>query len=209
MSDDVNTKLLMNRSLTESDGQTKRVLTLKDLTLQVRVPRYTWVERDTTCDSTFMLDTVEEVGQSICHKMHWVSTETPIILFMDNAGGHGSNNAKQEYERIIFENFNILVEWQVPNSPDTNLLDLGMWSTHQSLVERMHRLKRMDADALSRTVFEAFDLIDPGKIEHIYSKWEYVLDLIVKGEGTNDLVKMNRGLSKSLDDLPDISRFYC
>jgi hypothetical protein len=209
MSDDVNTKLLMNRSLTESDGQTKRVLTLKDLTLQVRVPRYTWVERDTTCDSTFMLDTVEEVGQSIRDKMHWVSTETPIILFMDNAGGHGSNNAKQEYERIIFENFNILVEWQVPNSPDTNLLDLGMWSTHQSLVERMHRLKRMDADALSRTVFEAFDLIDPGKIEHIYSKWEYVLDLIVKGEGTNDLVKMNRGLSKSLDDLPDISRFYC
>jgi hypothetical protein len=63
---------------------------------------------------------------------------------MDSAtGGHGSNNVKQEYEQILFENFNILVEWQLPNSQDTNLLDLRMWNhIHQLLVEYLHRLKK-------------------------------------------------------------------
>ncbi len=72
------------------------------------------------------------------------------------------------------------------------------------MVERLHCLKRMDANALSRSVHDAFTMVDQGKIERIYRRWEYVLDLIIKGDGTNDLVEMNRGLSKSLDDLPII-----
>ncbi len=69
-------------------------------------------------------------------------------------------------------------------------------------------MKRMDAEALSHTVHEAFQMIDLDKIERIYKRWEYVLDLIIKGEGTNDLVEMNRGLTKSLDVLPSVSEKY-
>jgi hypothetical protein len=104
--------------------------------------------------------------------------------------------------------YKIQVEWQVPNSPETNLLDLGFWATLQAIVERMHRLKRMDTDALARTVHECFDKVEPEKIDRIYNRWEYVLDLIIKGGGTNDLVESNRGLMKSLDTLPNVRRLY-
>jgi hypothetical protein len=72
----------------------------------------------------------------------------------------------------------------------------------------MHRLKRMDADALAQTVVEAFRLVDRDKISRIYDRWEHVLELIVQGGGTNDLVESNRGLRKSLKGLLDVSRFY-
>jgi hypothetical protein len=48
-----------------------------------------------------------------------------------------------------------------------------------------------------------FDIQCPDKIENIY-KGEHVLDLIIEGRGTNELVEQNRGLTKSLDDLPII-----
>jgi hypothetical protein len=44
----------------------------------------------------------------------------------------------------------------------------------------------------------------PDKIENIYKRWEHVLDLIIEGRGTNELVEQNCGLTKSLDDLPII-----
>jgi hypothetical protein len=139
-------------------------------------PKGAEVERDATCDTNFMLDSVHDVGVSIRSSMHWLSKDTqPIILFMDNAGGHGTNVAKMEYVRILKEEYNIIVEWQVPNSPETNLLDLGFWATHQTLVERTHRLKRMEANALSRSVCDVFHSIGSDKILRIYKHcWEYV-----------------------------------
>jgi hypothetical protein len=172
-------------------------------------PKGLEVERDTTCDSNFMFESIHDMGSSIRSSMHWLEKNTqPIILFMDNAGGHGTNDAEIEYVRILKEQYNIIVEWQVPNSPETNLLDLGFWATHQALVERTHRLKRMEADALSRLVRDVFHSIGGDKILHIYKRLEYVLELIIRGEGTNELVEMNRGLTKSLADLPDVARYY-
>jgi hypothetical protein len=66
----------------------------------------------------------------------------------------------------------------------------------------------MDADALARTVHECFDMVEPEKIDRIYNRWEYVLELIIQGGGTNDLVESNRGLMKSLDTLPNVCRLY-
>ncbi len=71
-----------------------------------------------------------------------------IYIFMDNEGGHGTYSKKEEYVSVLIEKYNIIVVWQVPNSPQTNLLDLGFWATHQALVERLHRLNRMEAGAL-------------------------------------------------------------
>jgi hypothetical protein len=50
--------------------------------------------------------------------------------------------------------------------------------------------------------------VNRDKISWIYDRWEYVLELIVQGGGTNDLVESNRGLKKSLEGLPDVTRFY-
>jgi rRNA-processing protein FCF1 len=78
----------------------------------------------------------------------------------------------------------------------------------EAVVKQLHKLKRMDTEALSRSVFDAFELVDEKKIERIYKRWEYVLELIIKGEGTNDLVEMNCGLTKSLCDLPNVKRTH-
>jgi hypothetical protein len=177
---------------------------LTDLHLYVYVPKNTEVEEDITCDSSFMMESIHEIGSSIRASMYWVPQSECITLFMDNAGGHGKESIKDEYVLILKDRYKIIVEWQVPNSPETNLLDLGFWATLQAIVERLHRLKRMDTDALARTVRDAFEQMDSNKVENIYERWEYVLDLIIHGKGRNDFVEKNRGLTKSLDVLPNV-----
>jgi hypothetical protein len=119
---------------------------------------------------------------------------------MDNAGGHRTDKAKDEYVNLLKVEFNIIVLWQVPNSPETNMLDLGAWMTIQNVVEKLHRQRPMNNDALADSVFEAFDLFDSRtKLAAIARRWETVLDLIEEDKGGNDLVESQRGsLTKSL-----------
>ena len=42
------------------------------------------------------------------------------------------------------EDYNIILKHQVPNSPETNLLDLGVWRALQSAVENLSHQKRFD-----------------------------------------------------------------
>ena len=81
-----------------------RSLTLDDLTLHILVKKGTVVKHDITCNSKFMLDALNEIGTSIRQSYHWVSFETPIYLFMDNAGGHGTKEAKDEFVRSLQKN---------------------------------------------------------------------------------------------------------
>jgi hypothetical protein len=175
--------------------------------LHVCVPRNTEAEKDTTCNSKFMLESVNETGNSIRKSMHWIPKEETNFLFMDNAGGHGTDETKEEYVKILKMKYNILVEWQVPNSPETILLDLGFWATHQAIVERLHRLNRMEVEALFKSVRNAFLLVDSNTIQNIFERWNLVLDLIIQGKGTNDLVKTRRGLTKSLLRFANLDKF--
>ena len=58
----------------------------------------------------------------------------------------------------------------------------------------------MNNNALSDTVFQAFDEFDGfTKLAAIGRRWETVLDLIIEGKGGNDLVETCRGaLTKTL-----------
>ena len=122
-----------------------------------------------------MMATIHEIGKSIQSKMDWVPKWNPIHLFIDNAGGHGTNEGKDKYEKILAEKYNIILKWQVPNSPETNMLDLGAWMTIQSEVEDLHRQRMMNEDALSASVMQAFDEFDGyTKLEAIAKRWELV-----------------------------------
>ena len=85
-----------------------------------------------------MLDHIEDIGRAIRNAYHWVDRSTPIMLIMDNAGGHGTREVKEQYMHILEEKFNVEVKWQVPNSPELNMLDLGAWVAIQSNVEYNH-----------------------------------------------------------------------
>ena len=96
------------------------------------------VEVDCSCDSEYMLHAIDQVGKAIQNAYHWIAMETKCYLVMDNAGGHGTNDAIQQYTNNLRKNYNIAIIWQVPRSPYTNVLDLGIWMSLQARVEREH-----------------------------------------------------------------------
>lgn len=57
---------------------------------------------------------------------------------MDNTGGHDTGDVIKEYITILKDKHNVIVVFQVPRSPYTNLLDLGVWCSLESEVEKTH-----------------------------------------------------------------------
>ena len=178
------TKRILDIDIHPAKGGELRKLTLSDITLHVRVPWGSTQETDVNCDIKFMMSTIHEIGKAICAKMCFVPRWNPIHLIIDNAGGHGMNKGKDKYEKILHEKilrdtYNIILKWQVPNSPETNMLDLGAWMTIQSEIEELHLQRLMNEDALTDLVIQAFKEFDNcTKLATIANRWELVLDLI-------------------------------
>ena len=154
--------------------------------------------RDVTCDSTYMLSHIYNIGKAIRISYHWVDEKDSIYLIIDNTGGHGTNKAKATYVKPLKEKFNIEIRWQIPNWPELNMLDLGVWAEVQSEVEIIHRSKVMKNDVLAKSIDEAFERVNVIALLNVHSRWIKVLDLIIEGNGDNDLVKKYRG-SKVVD----------
>jgi hypothetical protein len=82
-----------------SDGS--RQLNIYNVSLEVYQTRGETIVEDVSCDSKFMLNVMDDVGNSI-HKVYsWVSAEDIIILIMDNVGRHGTDYAVQEYTETL------------------------------------------------------------------------------------------------------------
>ena len=115
---------------------------------------------------------------------------------MDNAGGHGTDNAIIECTNVLKEKHNIEIIHQVPRSPYTNLLDLGVWCSLQAQVEKEHHMKRTDVECLVNSVHRVWEhrgntsgLDDV--ITKVWARLRNVLVLVIEGGGGNDLVKKN------------------
>ena len=180
------------------ENMEKRSLTLADLLIHVRVEKGTMVEKDCSCDSDYMIENIHHIGKSIREAYkNVVKKDKPIVLFMDNAGGHGRDDVKKDYEEILRRDYKVIVHWQIANSPETNLLDLGAWMALQSVVEKKHRLLSLHKDVLARTVEAAFPCLDDAVLTRIHERWLKVLDLIIEDKGNNNMVEKNRGLKKN------------
>ena len=103
-----------------------------------------------------MMEVMPKIGQAIRDAYHWVPPEDFVYLVMDNAGGHGTDDCVKEYTRILVEDYNIQIIQQVPRSPETNVLDLGIWMSLQSAVEAKHRGRCCNAEILVTTVMEVW-----------------------------------------------------
>ena len=132
---------------------------------------------------------MEEIGDAIRSYYWFLPFFISIYLVIDNAGGHGTNEAKTEYEKLLREKDNVILVFQIPNSPETNLLDLGVWRSLQSLVEKLSFRYRYDPDVLSQTVFRAWDNSSSSAVEEVYKGWELVLKLILLDTGGNRYVE--------------------
>ena len=95
-----------------------------DLELCVHIPKKKDAVQVVNYDSQFMIEIVHEIGCSICKAYPFLLHSKPIFLFMENAGGHGKKNIKEQYVKILKDVYNIK-EWKVPNSPEIDILHFG------------------------------------------------------------------------------------
>lgn len=166
---------------------------LQDLELDVVLQAGDLVEQDCSCDSDFMLETMPMVGQSLREKFHWVDLADPIYLVMDNAGGHGTIEAKEHYIEAL-RAFNVIVIWQVPRSPETNILDLGVWMSIQTSVQRVHRGRRCQHSALAKSVEDAWEsYLNEKAFMNVWRRLRVVLRCILDDKGGNQTVESKRG----------------
>ena len=122
---------------------------------------------------------------------------------MVNAGGHGTNEAIEEYVRALKEKWNIETIIQVPCSPYTHILDLGVWCLLQAKVEKRHFGQRCKVNALTRSVEDTWNHAHLNDmITKVFDRLRNVLVLIVEVKGKNDLVETKRGKNFYKLDLP-------
>ena len=71
------------------------IININDISVKVRSQVGDVVEADASCDSAFMVPAMDRVGKSIQKAYWWIDMITKCFLVMNNAGGHGSNDASK------------------------------------------------------------------------------------------------------------------
>ena len=98
-----------------------------------------------------------------------------------------------EYTAILKER-NVEIIWQIPRSPETNMLDLGVWMSIQSAVIKAHRNRRCHPDALAKSITDAWEHhLSLKAFENVFARLRVVLRCIVDDDGGNQLVESKRG----------------
>ena len=115
-------------------------------------------EEDCSCDSEFMRSTMDEVGAAIRgrYEANGVRAEEVIYLVMDNAGGHGTDDCWDEYIACLRDKYNIEIIRQQPRTPESNMLDLGVWMHMQFKLEENHFGLHSEVNALWRSMEAAW-----------------------------------------------------
>ena len=171
-----------------------RSVVMGDFKLQIRNIIGDPVQIDCTCDSEYMTDAMVRVGGAIREAYNWIDLADPCYLVMDNAGGHGTKDCINEYTQMLLTDFNIIVIFQIPRSPYTNVLDLGVWMSLQAEVERKHFLKRSTTMALTNTVMDTWTSTNLNEmLAKVFGRLKIVLCNILRGNGGNDKVEEFRG----------------
>jgi hypothetical protein len=87
----------------------------------------------------------------------------------------------------------VILRFQPPCSPELNALDLGIWMSLQSAVKCRHRNRRRDAEALTRTVKEAYNNLPLEMITKVFDRLPIVWEIILASNGDHVNVKERRG----------------
>jgi len=168
---------------------------LTDLIPYVHVRQGDEVAEDVSCNSRFMLEVMPKVGRALRNAFHWVpgATERIYLVLDKNAGGHGTNDAINEYTQAMGL-FHVQLIWQVPRSPETNMLDLGVWTSIQSTVSKVQRMRQCHHEVLAKSVHDAWEnKLSIRAFANVYQRLRVVLSCIVDDSGGNALVEEKRG----------------
>ena len=64
-----------------------------------------------------------------------MSLEEEIYLYLDNVGGHDTKEAIETYVVNLQRDHNVICVHQRPRSPESNILDLGVWMAFQNMLK--------------------------------------------------------------------------
>ncbi|RHY61364.1 hypothetical protein DYB38_009325 [Aphanomyces astaci] len=115
-------------------------------------------------------------------KASFPSTNKCVILQQDNATPHRSiTDAVLESEST--DGWTFVMRIQTPNSPDLNVLDLGLFPFIQSL--QLKKVSRT-VDEVIRYTLAAFDELSYEKLESVFLTFQEVMRLVLQHAGDNN-----------------------
>ncbi|XP_042006025.1 uncharacterized protein LOC121754786 [Salvia splendens] len=117
-------------------------------------------------------------------KAKWpANTSKKIFIQQDNAKPH-LRPADQQFESLAStDGFEFHLISQPPNSPDTNVLDLGYFRAIQSLQDDKIAT---NVDDLLRNVFTSFEELSPQTLNRVFITLQSCLTAILQVHGKND-----------------------
>jgi hypothetical protein len=97
-----------NKMFIKVEGNQQQ-LTINSMELSYYLPQRAIVEKEVTCNSTFMLANLLIIAAKIMKPCLGYRLNNQFYLVMDNAGGHGTQAAREEYMRRLRNEFNIII----------------------------------------------------------------------------------------------------
>ncbi|KAL1569271.1 hypothetical protein AAHA92_00767 [Salvia divinorum] len=130
---------------------------------------------------------------------HHASKE--IFIQQDNVKPHISNHDKDFEATVNAQGFNMKIICQPPNSPDTNVLNLGFIREIQSLQDDK---PEKGVDNLVRNVCSSYEELSPQTLNKVFLTLQTCLREILQVKGSNNyrIPHMNKDRLLRLDSLP-------
>ncbi|XP_042026328.1 uncharacterized protein LOC121773514 [Salvia splendens] len=151
-------------------------------------------------------DTSSDKGvahQQAIHSKWPTSASKEIYIQQDNVKPHIST-ADPEFEEAANSNgFKIQLICQPPNSPDTNILDLGFFRAIQSLKDKK---ACSNVDELLQNVSMAYEELTPQTLNKVFLTLQSVLSEILEVQGGNNyrIPHMNKDRLERIGALPNV-----
>ena len=115
-------------------------------------------------------------------KERWPRNNGRIRLQQDGAKSHNLED-DVEFKEVVEEiGLNLTMFTQSPNSPDTNILDLGFFGAIQSFNDACPA----NEEELIKLVEKAYGEYPMGRLNHVWLTLQSCLNMIIKNDGGND-----------------------
>ena len=126
-----------------------------------------------------------------------------IWIQQDNAPSHVPSNDPEFLNAVAQSGLDVRLMQQPPNSPDMNILDLGLFSSLQSMADR---LVSNNLDELIDNVMHEYDAYDADKINRVFLTLQSCLIEVMKIGGGNDykIPHMYKDGLERAGNLPDV-----
>ncbi|RHY17211.1 hypothetical protein DYB32_010559 [Aphanomyces invadans] len=115
-------------------------------------------------------------------KMSFPSATKRFVLQHDNASPHGSIT-DDVLHSVSTDGWTFVIRRQPPKSPDLNVVDLGLFSSIQSL--QYKEMSRSVNDVIRCTLM-AFEILSYEKLENVFLTFQAVMGLTLEPDGCNN-----------------------